>query len=114
MEIKNEKMCSNEVRKVALLITEASKLGWDISGYGFADVNQNSGNVYLWLEDQQACLYIAPCGDDEIWLSCSCSNCGEEFEEELGNKTSSDIDDWIKEHLNDDGCEVCKPIDEAE
>ena len=58
MEIKNEKMCSNEVRKVALLINEASRLGWDISGYGFADVNPNSGNVYLWLEDQQACLMI--------------------------------------------------------
>jgi len=36
MEIKSN-LCSNAVRKVALLITAASSLGMDVSGYGQAD-----------------------------------------------------------------------------
>jgi|ERR1035437_8190014 hypothetical protein len=64
MEIKSN-LCSNAVRKVALLITQASKLGMDVSGYGFADENPNSGNVYLWLEDYPFTLYI-DLGDDTV------------------------------------------------
>ena len=65
MEINTKRLCSNEVRKVALLITKASDLGMDISGYGFADVNPHSGNVYLWLEDYPFALYIAPCNKED-------------------------------------------------
>ena len=48
MEIKSN-LCSNATRKIGLLITQASVLGMDLSGFGVADENTTSGNVYLWL-----------------------------------------------------------------
>lgn len=80
MEIKSEKMCANELRKVALILTRLSEIGWDVSGYGFADVNPNSGNTYVWLEDYAVTPYISLSGDDEINYNFSCSNCGEEWD----------------------------------
>lgn len=76
MEIKSN-LCSNAVRKVALLITKASDLGLDLSGYGFADENTNSGHVYLWLEDEIFTLYI-DLGSDEIKALWTNGNNGDE------------------------------------
>jgi hypothetical protein len=96
MEINNKNMCNNEVRKVGLLITEASRLGMDVSGYGMADVNQNSGNVYLWLEDYPACLYIGLSGDDEIYACYSDPEDGEEFETTTDDWSSvDDMYEWV-------------------
>lgn len=83
MEI-NNKLSSNDLVKVARLIVKASKLGMDVSGYGFADVNNNSGNVYLWLEDYPFCLYIG-LYDSRIMANWSCPYDGEEFNREAGN-----------------------------
>lgn len=81
MEIKSDKMCANEIRKVALILTRISdKLGWDISGYGFADVNQSSGNTYVWLEDYPVTPYIGLSGDNEICYLWTCPECGEEID----------------------------------
>lgn len=80
MEIKTEKMCSNEIRKIALIMTRVTeKLGWDISGYGHAAVNENSGNTYVWLEDYPVTPYIALSGGDKVCYSFSCPECGEEW-----------------------------------
>lgn len=95
MEIKSN-LCSNATRKIALLITKASDLGMDISGYGFADENQTSGNVYLWLEDYQFTLYIG-LGDDTIWASWSDPMNGEEEEIEVGNKTLAQLELWVEQ-----------------
>lgn len=84
MEIKSE-LSNNELTKVAKLILKASQLGMDISGYGFADVNNNSGNVYLWLEDYPFCLYIAPFGNYQVMANWSCPYDGEEFDRLAGN-----------------------------
>ena len=65
MEIK-ENLCANAIRKIALLITKASDLGMDLSGYGHAAENNSNGNVYLWLEDYTFTLYIPLCADDAI------------------------------------------------
>ena len=68
-----QNLCSNALRKVALLITKASDLGMDISGEGEAAENQNSGAVYLWLEDYPFTLYIGLGGVDTVyalWDSC--------------------------------------------
>jgi hypothetical protein len=51
MEIRNNSMCSNEVRKAGLLLAKAAELGMDVTGYGEIAVNNSSGNVYIWLED---------------------------------------------------------------
>ena len=96
MEIKNN-LCSNATRKIALLITKASELGMDVSGYGFADENQNSGYVYLWLEDYPFTLFIRPCGDDEIEALWSDPYDGEEHEINVDGKTLSSLMDWCED-----------------
>lgn len=81
MEINNKNMCSYELRKAGLLITEAANIGRDVSGYGQLDVNPNSGNVYLWLEDYPNTMYIS-LGSDTIYYSYSCPECGNEWDVE--------------------------------
>lgn len=71
MEIRNNSMCSNEVRKAGLLLVKAAELGMDVTGYGELAVNNSSGNVYLWLEDYAFSLYIG-LGSDRViacWIS---------------------------------------------
>lgn len=92
MEIKSN-LCSNATRKVGLLIVKASELGMDLSGYGFADENCNSGNVYLWLEDYPFTLYIG-LGSDTIYALWTNPNDGEEIETETEGKTLSELEDW--------------------
>jgi hypothetical protein len=67
-----QNLCSNALRKVALLITKASDLGINISGEGEAAENQNNGNVYLWLEDYPFTLYI-DLGSDKVYANWSSS-----------------------------------------
>lgn len=94
MDINNKNMCANEVRKAALLITCASKLGMDVAGYGHADVNTGSGNTYLWLEDYPFCLYIPPCGEDDIWVIYTDED-GEEHEMPMLDNTLDSIYAWV-------------------
>ena len=89
-------MCSNALRKVALLITKASDLGMDVSGYGEAAENNSSGNVYLWLEDYSFCLFIS-LGSDEIYANWTDSNNGEEHDTAVGNHTLESLEAWCAE-----------------
>lgn len=57
MEI-SKNLCGWEMKKAAFILSEAAKLDMDISGYGFADVNQNSGHTYVWLEEYPFTLYM--------------------------------------------------------
>ena len=95
MEIKNT-LGANQLRKIALLITKASDLGMDVSGYGFADENPNSGNVYLWLEDYPFCLYIG-LGSDEVWVNWSDPYDGEEHDVEVEDMSADDLFNWCEE-----------------
>lgn len=95
MEIKSN-LCNNAVRKIGLLITKASDLGMNLSGYGFADENQNSGNVYLWLEDYQFTLYIG-LGEDTIYALWSDPEDGEEEEIEVEGKTLRELEAWTEQ-----------------
>ena len=88
-----QNLCSNALRKVALLITKASELGMDISGYGEAAENQNSGAVYLWLEDYSVTLYIG-LGSDTIYACCNNSDTGEEYETTVGDSTLNQLLEW--------------------
>ena len=92
MEISN-KLCNNELRKAALLITEASRLGMDVSGYGQIDVNPYSGNVYLWLEDYIFTLYIG-LGNDEVMACWTNTNNGEEEITETAGLTLDLLNTW--------------------
>lgn len=97
MEITNKNLSSNELRKIALLMTKASNLGMDLSGYGFADVNNNSGYTYLWLEDYPFTLFIG-LGSDDIWASWSNPENGEETVTNVIDEMSLDsLYDWVSE-----------------
>ena len=95
MEIKSN-LSSNPMRKIGLLITKASDLGMDVGGYGHADENQNSGYVYLWLEDYPFTLFI-DLGSDDIQALWSNPNDGEEIEISVGNMSLYDLENWAHE-----------------
>lgn len=92
MEITSN-LCSNATRKIGLLITKASELGMDVSGYGEASENTTSGNVYLWLEDYPFTLYIG-LGSDSIYALWSNPVDGEELEEEVSSMSLYDLEAW--------------------
>lgn len=93
MEIQ-ENLCANATRKIALLITKASDLGMDISGYGQAGENGNSGNVYLWLEDYGFTLFIDLSGDDEIQAIWTNSYNGDEETRSADKTTLRELEAW--------------------
>ena len=103
MEIKAN-LCSNAVRKIGLLITKASDLGMDLSGYGFADENTSSGNVYLWLEDYPFTLYI-DLGSDDIKALWTNYDNGDEVETDIGSMSLFDLQAWADDLHN----EACLP-----
>jgi hypothetical protein len=97
MEINNKNLCNNELRKIALLMTKASDLGMNLSSYGFADVNPNSGYTYLWLEDYPFALFINV-DNDKIWSVWSHPEDGEETFLEVTEDTTLDaLYDWVAE-----------------
>lgn len=98
MEIKQD-LCSNALRKAALLITKASDLGMNISGYGEIGENQSSGNVYMWLEDYPFTLYIG-LGSDTIYANWSNPNNGEEEDIDIEAMPLFDIEDWAIDFYN--------------
>jgi hypothetical protein len=92
MEISNV-LSNNELRKAALLITEASRLGMDVSGYGQLDVNMSNGNVYLWLEDYPFSLYI-DLGSDKVQACWSEYESGGEEFTDVNGQSLYEIEQW--------------------
>ena len=64
------KPTNNEISKAGRLLTKAVHMGMDVTGYGMLDYNQNSGNVYLWLEDYNFCLFVDIPGTMRVCYSC--------------------------------------------
>lgn len=96
MEIKSN-LCSNATRKIGLLILKASDLGMDLSGYGFADENTNSGTVYLWLEDYAFTLYI-DLGSDVVKACWSNPDNGEEeFILDVSGYSLEELESWASD-----------------
>lgn len=105
MEINNKNLSQFQWQKIGFLISEASKLGIDCSGYGFADINNNSGNTYLWLEDYNFSLYIPPFCRDKTSNELTkhdievCYSCPIDGEEEFNNleelPTLKAIEKWV-------------------
>ncbi len=91
-----QNLCSNALRKVALLITKASELGMDISGEGEAAENPHSGNVYLWLEDYPFTLYIGLGGVDTVYALWSSYECEREEEIKTTGETLSSLTAWAE------------------
>lgn len=89
----NENLCNNAYRKIAKILTKASDLGMDLSGYGEADENKSSGHVYLWLEDYPFTLFIS-LGSDEVQAVWSSPIDGEEIEIPVGDQSLEDLESW--------------------
>jgi hypothetical protein len=98
MEITSN-LCANATRKIGLLITKASELGMNISGYGDAGENSTSGNVYLWLEDYPFTLYIG-LGSDTIYANWSSPKYGDEEDIDIEGMTLFDIEAWAIDLYN--------------
>lgn len=80
-------------------MTKASDLGMDLSGYGQADVNPHSGNVYMWLEDYPFTLYIG-LGSDTVYANWSNPNNGEETDISIDGMTLVDLEMWAMDLYN--------------
>lgn len=90
--------CGWEKYKALFILKTALDLGMDISGYGVLDVNPNSGNTYLWLEEYNFCLRMPTCCELEISdvvASYTDSYDGEETEINLTRLTTlSELEKW--------------------
>ena len=94
MEIKSN-LCSNATRKIGLLITKAAELGMDVGGYGEADENKHSGNVYLWLEDYPFTLFIG-LGQDDIYALWTNYENGDEYETAVDGHNLESLIGWCE------------------
>ena len=92
----NENLCNNAYRKIAKLLTKAVDLGMDLTGDGYADENQNSGHVYLFMEEYNFTLFIS-LGSDEIQALWYSSVDGKEIEIEVGEMSLSDLETWASD-----------------
>lgn len=97
----SQELCGNELRKSALLITEASRLGMNISGYGEVGVNQSNGNVYLWLEDYAFALFI-DLGSDDIQACWSDFDSGNEEFINVNNMSLYELEAWCEDNANNE------------
>jgi hypothetical protein len=94
MEIAKD-LCSNELRKAAILITKASQLGMTLNSYGNIGVNQNNGNVYMWLEEYPFSLFI-DLGDDTIQACWSSFESGCEEIIDVNSQTLYELEQWCE------------------
>jgi hypothetical protein len=78
MIIDTSGFCSNELRKLGILLTFASEHYGIDSAELQCGVNQNSGNTWIWSEDWNYSLFIRICGNDQIEV-CFTDNQGEEY-----------------------------------
>jgi hypothetical protein len=92
----NENLGNNAYRKIAKLLTKACDLEMNLSGDGHADENQNSGHVYLFLEDYNFTLFIS-LGSDEIQALWYSTVDGKEIEITVGDMSLSDLETWASE-----------------
>ena len=95
MEIKSN-LRGNAMRKIGILLVYASDIGMSCECYGFADENQSSGNVYLWLEDYPFTLYIG-LGEDTVYASWECSSDGHEYNIDASEMTIIDLYNWVRD-----------------
>jgi hypothetical protein len=97
MEITNKKLGNKQLRKIALLMVKASDLGMNLSGYGVADENPNSGYTYLWLEDYPFSLFMSS-NSDEVWALWSNPEDGEEtVTNVIDGMTLDNLYDWVQQ-----------------
>ena len=101
----SENMWENEYRKAALLMLRAYDIGLSLDKGTIIDANTNSGNVYLYSEDDNICLFI-DLNSDDVLITHDCPYCGEDVETIIPDKCTVDdieslMEDMHASHLND-------------
>jgi hypothetical protein len=81
------KMCQWEREKAVFLMSIAEdRFNLDLEGYGELGINENSGNVYLWLEDYPFTLFM-PINCElklkDVQVMAINNETGEEFEGDI-------------------------------
>jgi len=96
------KMCQWEREKAIFLMGIAeNRLNLDLEGHGELGMNENSGNVYLWLEDAQFTLFMPINCElklEDVQVMAMNDETGEEFECNLERKdTVETLEEWASE-----------------
>jgi hypothetical protein len=103
------KMCQWEREKAVFLMSIAEeRFNLDLEGYGELGMNENSGNVYLWLEDSQFTLFMPVNCElklEDVQVMVTDINTGEEFERDImseqgGTVTVDTLEKWACEVVN--------------
>lgn len=99
-----EQFSGADLDRLAECIKAIRKAGLSTDQYTQAGCNENSGNVWVFSEDWQGCVYCS-IGFDVAW-NWSCPNCGEEFDFE----TYAELEEFVEKTNEqfDDGCQSCK------
>ena len=100
------KMTQWEREKAVFLMDIAeNRLNLDLEGYGELGLNENSGNVYLWLEDTPFTLFM-PINCElklkDVWVMAINNETGEEFERDIlseygGTEARETLAKWARE-----------------
>jgi hypothetical protein len=85
-----------DVERLADCIKYASKHGLSIGENTQCGVNTSSGNVWLWDEDWQGCVYCS-IGFNTAYIM-TCSYCGFEDDVEFGEVFTCECDDFKKDY----------------
>lgn len=97
-------MCKWEMEKAIFLQKIAVDLGMDLTEYGEASVNKNSGYTYIWLENYSFSLYMrisCKLEKTDIFALWTNPDDGEEIEMQLKkNTTLSQIEEWAEDLAN--------------
>jgi hypothetical protein len=99
-----EQFQGSDLDRLADCLKAIKKAGLKTDKYTQAGVNQSSGNVWVWSEDWQGCVYCS-IGFDVAW-SWSCPNCGEEYEFDTYQELVAFVDDQ-NEKTGHEGCDSC-------
>jgi hypothetical protein len=97
-----------DLDRLAECIKAIRKAGLSTSKHTQADVNQNSGNVWVWDESWRGCVFCS-IGFDVAWM-WTCGNCGEEYEFETYSELEA-FADTQEDKTDFEGCEKCCEVE---
>jgi hypothetical protein len=98
-----------DLERLADCLIAIRKAGLKTTKYTQAGVNQSSGNVWVWDENWQGCVFCS-IGFDVAWM-WSCPNCGEEYEFDTYAELETFADEQ-NDKTDYNGCHNCQDISE--
>ncbi len=101
----SETFSSDDLDMLILCLLKIRSEGLTTDKNTQAGINKKSGNVWVWSEDWQGCVYCNK--DDEVNWSYSCSTCGAEYDFD----SEAECCEYADKHADTENgtpcCEVC-------